>query len=99
MITHPNQGKECVLKHMHVIDWRIWTSYLRKAYARSSYLYAFTLLLGLVSLFQISCSLLLQAKFAGRHLNFSWNDYKYYFVLLTGYTTIFHYIEPMNLSF
>lgn len=35
MITPAKQGKECVVKHMLAIDWRIWTSYLRKTSARS----------------------------------------------------------------
>ncbi|KAL2465109.1 Pleckstrin-like proteiny (PH) and lipid-binding START domains-containing protein [Abeliophyllum distichum] len=35
VITPAKQGKECVIKNMLAIDWRIWTSYLRKASARS----------------------------------------------------------------
>ncbi|CAA3014807.1 ENHANCED DISEASE RESISTANCE 2-like [Olea europaea subsp. europaea] len=35
VITPAKQGKECVVKHMLAIDWRIWTSYLRKTSARS----------------------------------------------------------------
>ncbi|KAL2525847.1 Pleckstrin-like proteiny (PH) and lipid-binding START domains-containing protein [Abeliophyllum distichum] len=35
VITPVKQGKECVVKHMLAVDWRIWKSYLMKASARS----------------------------------------------------------------
>lgn len=30
-----NEGKECVVKHMLSIDWKVWRSYLQKTPARS----------------------------------------------------------------
>lgn len=89
MITPANQGKECVVKHMLTIEWRIWTSYLRQASARSI---TICMLLRLISLFQIGCSLLLQAKFAARRWIFVGMVINI-FVLLTGYIT---YIIILN---
>ncbi|KAL0358658.1 UNVERIFIED_CONTAM: protein ENHANCED DISEASE RESISTANCE 2 [Sesamum angustifolium] len=35
LITPMQQGKECVIKHMLAVDWKVWRSYLKKESARS----------------------------------------------------------------
>jgi len=35
VISPVKQGKECVVKHMLAVDWRIWKAYLMKASART----------------------------------------------------------------